>query len=36
MIRQVGTRGDKVRTNGDCVGTMYKEVMWDIYSKREK
>jgi hypothetical protein len=30
MIRQVGTRGDEVKTNGDCVGTWYEEVMQDI------
>jgi uncharacterized protein (DUF2235 family) len=29
-IRHVGTRGDEVRTNGDCVGTRYKGVMWAI------
>jgi hypothetical protein len=33
MIRQVGTRGDEVRTNGDCVGTRYEGVMRDIYSR---
>jgi hypothetical protein len=29
-----GMKGSDVRTNGECVGTRYGVMMWDIYRKR--
>jgi hypothetical protein len=32
--QEAGTKGSDVRTNGECVGTRYGVMMWDIYRKR--